>query len=185
MKVNIKKILKEEIIKETAERGDSLLNNGIILVTDNTKYVLYNYSEEQVIAYSSMIHLKTGYYMGNGIAAEQGYGPVIYDIMMMNIFPNEIRCDDSITPAGIAMFDFYYNRRPDVIKTPMPQNTITDLLRYDDEALLYSYRQESKPWFKSLKIASNEVIKQNQLNIHEILIDGENYFNNRYGDYFN
>ena len=129
MKLNhIKKILKEEIIKEVAQSGDSLINNNIILVTNNVKYVLYNYIQEQVIAYADVVHLKTGYYMSNGVAAEKGYGPILYDIMMMNIFPYEIRCDDDITPAAITIWDYYYNKRTDVIKTPMPQDAMNMII---------------------------------------------------------
>lgn len=172
----IRKILAESVLTE------QLVN--IILVKENNKYVLYNVVDNTIYGYGKISESNSGYVIINDVAAKKGYGYIVHDIIMMDNFPKDIMADDTLTSAEIGIWEYYFNNRNDVNKSRVPDSSIGKLKLYDEDGLLYSYRQEPKQWFKDLLNVSKKNIYENGLDVGEIIILGENYFNERYGEQF-
>lgn len=183
--MNLNNIITETILREIAVSGDNLVDNYVILVKQGDKYVLYNYAYQQIVAYASTKTLTSGYIMIDNVAADKGYGPIIHDIVLMDVFPKEVRCDEELTEASVKIWQYYYSKRLDVKKNRMPESLIsTQLTKYGEESLLYSYSLSPTTWFNNLKVKSDILIEKYNLNKLDILVNGEYFFNEKYGEYF-
>ena len=50
-------------------------------------------------------------------SAERGYGPLMYDIALSNVYPERLKCDNvAVSPSAQNIWYYYFNKRPDVNK---------------------------------------------------------------------
>lgn len=84
--------------------------------------------------------------------AGEGWGPFLYDVIMELAGERGITMDrDILTPAAFKVWDFYLNKRNDVVKIPLTDCFIGDRL------LMYTkgYREGASPLhFKYVKLST-------------------------------
>lgn len=157
-----------------------MLNDKIILLTYRNGYVLFDYIEDIIYSYA-WIRTNDEYVVVNMIAAEHGYGPLMHDIIMMDNFPNSVRCDNDLSLEEIAVWKFYFYKRNDIEKDKILSSKLLRILdTYDEESLLYSYKQEPKKWFLDLIKKSKYIIFNKKIDVQEIISDGECFFEEKY-----
>lgn len=79
-----------------------------------------------------------------GVAADSGYGPLLYDAMMMSLYPRPLmpsRAD--IRKEALSVWKYYYNSRSDVKKTELEQ---------DDPGHQFYFKEDDEPHFEDLDV---------------------------------
>lgn len=97
----------------------------------------------------------------NGVRAEHGYGPMLYDIAMEMLYligGAGLMPDRSpVSKDAQAVWKRYYEDRSDVDKNPLPQDMFVDdehrLVRNRPEYIRYYYSKRGAPLLNSLKAA--------------------------------
>ena len=144
--------------------------NNIIVVREMTKQeikiVLYDYVTKSIHGYMWATNYKGEYYIVERISADKGWGPFLYDTVML-MLDKPIHPSTSLTTDSFNVINNYLHNRPDVIKTLYPgklytsldyNNRITNEEKYY-KVLNYTYtihnterRQQKMAWYnESLK----------------------------------
>jgi len=119
------------------------LNRDFILIpiikTNYRDIILYNKIENLIYGTITISKTKNGFQVG-GVAAEKGYGPLLYDAAMTNVYPMGLRpsSDGDIRGEAMNIWDYYYTKRDDVIKKSITKDKVEfnfNILGWDDEFL--------------------------------------------------
>ena len=86
MKNLIRKILNEVRLDPTKLNSEM----GLFINPYGNSFTLYNPIEDKVYAYISINEIESGNYSVGGVAAEYGYGPLIYELVMSYIYPHAL-----------------------------------------------------------------------------------------------
>ena len=207
-------ILEKAITPMQARKRDLALHVGL---TDQRRmYVLYNPTELYTILQrtknnddrflidfsSSIIGVVAVYPAKKGrhwsaasisyAAAEKGYGPLMYDIVMAS--EGGLMADrGSVKPAAKKVWQYYKDSRPDVIAKPLDdiqdpktEPTIDDAQVYsggEDNPLNYAYFTKKKPNITQLKSNSANAMKQLrklEFSVDDLFDIAAEYFDSRY-----
>jgi hypothetical protein len=123
-----------KILGESRIVPDDLKESNIFLFIKGMDYVLYSPKMDKVFATISLSRLKSGNYFVSGVAAEYGYGPIIYEIAMSNIYPNGLlpTRDGDIRQGSINVWNKFL-KREDIKK---------EFLKPDDKDFSEEYDEE-------------------------------------------
>ena len=124
-------------------------------------------------------------------AAERGYGPLMYDIVMAE--EGGLMADrGSVKPAAKKVWQYYNNSRADVIAKPLDDKfapktepKIDDAYVYPDGAensLNYAYFATRKPNITGLRKNHTDAMKKlaNNFNVVNLIDAASHYFGSRY-----
>lgn len=121
----IRETIEEAILSEAAINiSDVLKNPNIGLITTKTKYVvqldLYDFSKERMLGTTECVHVSENIFEQTGVAAEKGYGPLMYELAMMTIYDNGLTLtrNGDIRDAAFDVWKKFYTRS-DVGKFPI------------------------------------------------------------------
>jgi hypothetical protein len=80
--------------------------------------ILYNFNDNRILGYISMAKLSSNsdVYRVDRIASEKNYGPDMYDLAMMSVYPDGVRPSWTIKPAALNIWKYYNEQRTDVNK---------------------------------------------------------------------
>lgn len=153
----------DEDIDEAAKSVPEAISEKLAAYTSNSFIILYNpqtavnnnkkNKQNYVISFQNAI---VGYvrfepnddcdnntYEVKNSAALSGYGPLIYDLVLSQIYPNYLIADrNSISNKALKVWDFYLNNRPDVNK-----QLLSSIIDYNPDNSFCSLPAEA--WNKS------------------------------------
>lgn len=108
-----------------------------------------------------------------GVKADHGYGPMLYDIAMEIIYliggAGLMPDRDTVSDAARAVWAKYYNRK-DINKKPLPKNWFEDeeiFLRNRPNSLRYYYSKRGAPLLKDLK--AKGLVQSGRFNLIDIM----------------
>lgn len=180
------------LIKESAKSLNDL--DQIVLLENSTtksiKLILYNYVTEDILAYidaSKMVG--QDFWQIERISAEKGFGPLMYEILMMKVYPFGVKPSHVIKPKALNIWSYFLSNRSDVEKEQLKSNNKyfslgykheTDLeFKNDPESLniinTVFYLQPNQA-YNDLIVKSNNIIKEQQINRFKLFKKALDYF---------
>lgn len=105
-----------------ARKEMNSLNTDVGLFIFEDSLTLYNPKIDKVIAYIGLSQDSDGTYYFPSVAAEKGYGPMIYELAMMFVGENGLMVSRDGDIRGEALdvwIKFYNSDRKDIIKTTL------------------------------------------------------------------
>lgn len=115
MKNIIKRLLletsKNKVLKEIrVNPSDINPNLGLFIIDDN--FTLYDPKENKIYGHIGVTKLKSGNYYVGGVAAEYGYGPLMYELVMSYIYPKGLlpNRDGDIRGGAINIWNRFLKR---------------------------------------------------------------------------
>ncbi len=203
----MKKYIKlfEEFITEKAVPFDELVNSeneiGLsiyIKSSNNIKhsyFTLFDFTNSKVLAFLYMrsLNAEGSIYEIENVAAEKNYGPDIYDLALMQIFPKGIKPDIIIKPQALNVWKYYYEKRSDIHKIQLKSDNPDYVNRYevdihsgykdDPEALKLIntvYYKNPDQYLKILLEKGREYMSKYKVNEKNMKDIGMRYFNDTY-----
>jgi hypothetical protein len=196
MLTNIKEytqLLLEKLITEKAISISDINNSNFILIKEQTtkevKLVLYNIEEQSVYGYIYATKADKTTFQVEKSAAKKGYGPLMYDCLMMSINPLALKPSYLIKQGAQTLWK-YYLTRSDVKSEVIDFNDIVYSNEYkedqDDINTLTNkdvldvinrryYIKPTRDYFNLIQI-SDSLIKEFKLNKRELFKQGLDYF---------
>lgn len=199
----LRKIIREAIesvvLNEAAVPMSEILKNPSIGLIDGSSRTqvqldLYDFSANRVLGTIGASHVADNIFHVTGVAAEKGYGPLMYEFAMMSIFDNGLTPTRNADIRGSAweIWKQFYNRG-DVGKFPIPENSRA----YSDEFDPGYYEGEAEGEeiigntaftispsneFKNLIERTPILMKIKKADKDEIRRKGGDYFSYKYAD---
>jgi len=190
-----------ELITELAISLETLLdinNKSIALVMQELKhkkykYSIYDFENSKVLGFMEIAE-DDGIMQVSKVASEKGYGPLLYDISMMNIYPNGLSPDrSSITSGALNLWKYYYENRRDIIKKEIKPGDPAymesykmgeDLTIHTNPEILkllntIYYLKPTTTYYKYTSL-SNQIINDKNASPNYILNKGQTYFWKKY-----
>lgn len=183
MKNLIRKILKE------VRLDPSKLRSEMGLFVKGNNFTLYNPIEDKVYGHIGVTKLDSGNYYVSGVAAEYGYGPLMYELVMTYIYPKGLlpTRDGDVRGGAINIWNRFL-RRDDVKKKSLTKKDSDFSWEvYEDFGndpdfkfvqTIYYYNGINDVLNKLLK--SGEQYLSNGLNIDVVDEMGDEYWLSRY-----
>jgi hypothetical protein len=197
----MKKIFKfDEFVNERAVPMDDLVKGDTALLVSTKKVfglphinmVLQN-PDKAIIGFVEMeklAHDDKAFKIERS-AAEKDYGPDIYDMALMTVYPEGVRPSWEIKPAAQKVWKYYLENRPDVKKVEIKEDSSEYIDHYEkdkeseeehDPATLKMintiYYLEPSEDYKKLVDIGEEIMKKEKINVAEA---GTKYFYKKYG----
>jgi hypothetical protein len=176
--MDIKQILLERLrgLTEAAKTVSDLPESAGLYLPESNFLILYDKQSNHLYGMINIFKSKKYYYVG-AVAAEQGYGPLMYELAMAYISPNALMADrDSHTSASAENIWKYMMGRNDVEKIPIPKGDEEYAKQYEGiPHLQTAFIYKNKGEFNALRGKA----KENPLNRKEMGI-----LKDRADDYF-
>lgn len=100
------------LIKKTKKRG-----------LETVAVILFDFDDNKVMGMARAEKYSTDdVYISHRVLGIEKHGPLMLELMMSTICPFGIIPNRTINPGGIAMFTFFEQKRPDVIKTELSKD---------------------------------------------------------------
>ena len=173
------------IIKKTKKRG-----------LETVVVILFDFDDNKVMGMARAEKYSTDdVFISHRVLGIEKHGPLMLELMMSTISPIGIIPNRTINPGGISMFTFFEQKRPDVIKTELPQKHYWYATEYahnikeeglKEPAVLKmlnkSYKlEEPLPKYKILVDRGETLMKKYNLHPNTIIDRAENDFKEIYG----
>ena len=124
--VSIKQAISQKLAAYT-DRGAIILYNPEAAANNIKNNIEQDYAVEDIISFEGAIvgyvnteqsdSCGTNTYEVKSSAALSGYGPLVYDMALSNIYPNYLISDrNAVSSKAQKVWDYYLNNRPDVNK---------------------------------------------------------------------
>lgn len=157
----IKKLIREALT-EAAVEVEMLDKTTFIIHKDDDLCKFALMIDGEVIAYCFSIHVENSdCYSINNIVADKNYGPTMYELTMMALYPSGICPDVSYGTTDKAMN--IWNRfmeRNDIEKSPIPEEALKDFeLEEVTEINKTMFRKEPSSYFNSIVKKSDEFLE--------------------------
>lgn len=178
------------IFSEVRKDPSEVNTNEMGLFIYGNGYTLYNPIEDKVYATMEINKLNSGNYSVGGVAAEYGYGVLIYELVMTHIYPKALMPtrDGDVREGAINIWQRFLNTRPDVKKIKMTQ---------DDEDYSWEVHDDfgddgfefvqTKYYYNGLEDILNKLIvrakkydEDNIISFEEVKTKGEDYWLEKY-----
>jgi hypothetical protein len=191
----IKETLEEVILSEAAVSiTDVLSNPNIGLTINNTGSVfqldLYDFSKRRMLGTIGCSHVVDNVFQITGVAAEKGYGPLMYEFAMMTIYDNGLtptRSGDLRGTAWEVWVKFY--KRSDIGKFQIKKGS----LAYSGEYVPGDFGKEAVVGNTAFTLAPNGgyenliertpvLMKIRNTSKEEIRRQGGDFFSYKYAD---
>lgn len=125
MKTLIKKLLNESLLGEAAVSINQLPKDVALFVqviNDGYDLVLYSKMNDRIYGTISSNSMGKGIQDIGGVAADKGYGPLMYELLMSVIYPRVLMPsrDGDIRGEAFHVWEVFYTKRNDVVKNTLP-----------------------------------------------------------------
>ena len=195
----IRETLEGAVLNEAAVHISEILRNPNIGLIDSSSRTqlqldLYDFYANRVLGTIGASHVADNIFHVTGVAAEKGYGPLMYEFAMMSIYDNVLTPTRSADIRGNAweVWKKFYNRN-DVNKFPIPENSRAysdefDPGYYEDEAEgeevigNTAFTMPPSDEFKGLIERTPILMKIKKANKEDIRSRGGDYFSYKYAD---
>jgi len=181
-----------DILKPETQQG--------LLITqkaDNIKLILlYDFDDKKILAYAQLRKWsdKDNFWQIDSTAAEKDYGPDLYDLIMMSVYPEPVRPSSTIKPDAQNVWRFYDEKRSDVKKTRITEDDDDYEDAFEDDSHsgekddpiilnLVNTKFSLRPTSALTNLIKNgeEFLKTYNITKSKIFASGKKYFWKRYG----
>jgi hypothetical protein len=166
-------IIKERISEQFEKLSEGKVSIGDIpssvkIVKDGNSYLLYDFENEQLLG-NIEISKSGDNWEVSGVASYPGFGPMMYEIAMMDIYPSGLMPDrnGNTTDLAYGVWEKFYHRK-DVRKKENPD--WLNIFRDNEKnflANLVFYLQPSSE-FKSLEFVKPMIINTIRITIFKL-----------------
>lgn len=191
----IRETIEKAIISEAAVTiSDILVNPNIGLVTtkvgNGVQLDLYDFLKRRVLGTIECVHVADNVFHVTGVAAEPGYGPLMYESGMMTIYDNGLAPTRSGDVRGTAweIWRKFYGR-DDVGKFPIPENSRAYSEEYPEDDYEEDYVIGNTAFtlapsggYENLIERTPILMKIHKISKEEIREQGGNFFSYKYAD---
>jgi hypothetical protein len=181
--LNIKKILRERLeeISEAAKNISHLPETAGLFIPTENYLVLYDAKFNEIYGIISLWKSTKSdmkYYSVGAVAAESGFGPLMYELGMSHVFPNGITPDrdSSLTPSAEKIYIQMANRG-DIKKEPIKAGDADYASQYHEDYLQQAYFFNDKTTYNKLKAIGDTFAPK--INMEKLLNKAENYFDKK------
>jgi len=157
------------------------------------KLLLINPINSDILGYITATKCTEDFWQIDRSAAEKGYGPLMYDLLLMTFYPKGIKPSQLIKPKALGLWQKYMIERGDVIKLPVDSTspyyadyyqTEENGSKYTDENVLkvirtLFYKMPTEE-YKKLRQNSEETISKMNINSGVYFKKALDYFWNLY-----
>jgi hypothetical protein len=189
----IRKIIKENFLIGEAKKEISELENDFSLFITKKgvilNFIIYNIKDSKVEALLSMYkNNNMENYSVSAVAAEKGFGPLIYEIAMTYIYPLGIMPsrDGDVREGAFNIYEKFFDRK-DVEKQSIPETSpdfSEDIANDFSEEEIYFHILQTIYKFSFGKEKLNNLLKNakkfDQNQIKSIIEQSKNFFENKY-----
>lgn len=193
----------ENFLDENAISADDVAGrNSIGLVRydspvgiKETALILYDFDDKKVLGFSEIGRFPDEPIEITRTAAEKGYGPMMYDFILMTMYPVGILPDrDSISEPALNIWKFYYKNRSDVKKDTLKPGSPGYVKNYsvphqeersqkDPEKLKVlntTYYMAPSDQYKNLLHRGEELLAKNKMRKNGIYRAASDFFDSKY-----
>lgn len=121
----IQETIEEAILSESAVNISEVLKNphiGLITtkINDVFQLNLYDFHKDRILGTTECAHVAENIFEQTAVAAEKGYGPIMYELSMMTIYDNGLTLtrNGDIRDSAFNVWKKFYNRS-DIGKFPI------------------------------------------------------------------
>jgi hypothetical protein len=187
MKSLIKKLLRENLMNEIAINGNDLPSN-VGLVNDISTLILFDFNTNKIIGIINAYDLTSDLYYIGSVAAEKGYGPLMYELAMTFVPSHNIISDrESVTDSALNIYKGMVKRGL-LVKTLKPDDEFYhyfDDMTPEDNLILNSiFHYEDKSTFDKLMANGNRYLdkmKNKDEFVEELGLDSFDFFSDKLG----
>lgn len=187
-------------ILESAIQIDQVLDQPeIVLVRlvsrNEIKLCLFNTITQDILGYITANKSSSNIWQIDRTAAEKGYGPLMYDILLQELNPDGLKPSNKIKPQALTVWNYYYSNRSDVtkhtLKTDSPSyseyyhnsDDAQEPKKKDEETLKIIntvFFKKPTPEFIHFITESERLIKQKGISKSKVLKNALSYFELKY-----
>ena len=189
----IRKIIKENFLIGEAKKEISELENDFALFITKkgviVNFIIYNIKDSKIEALLSMYkNNNMENYSVSAVAAEKGFGALMYEIAMTYIYPLGIMPsrDGDVRGGAFNIYQKFFDRK-DVKKISIPETSpdfSEDIANDFSEKEIYYHILQTIYKFSFRKEKLNNLLKNakkfDENQIKEIIKQSENFFENKY-----
>lgn len=188
----IRKVLKESVISEGAKTFlDVPPFAGIVtqqVSTSLTDVSLFDFSTKRCIGNISLVKISDRAYSINTAGANEGFGPLMYEMAMMQVYPAAI-CSDrggNTTTEALAIWKKFYDVRGDVKKQVLKKGEpeYKDRFEQDDNNYIVNclYSRPRSTWFNKATERGEKLRAETKIPDDKIFNVCANFFHNKYAN---
>lgn len=94
---------------------------------------LYDFDDDVVLGYfMGMRYSSDDFYEVHNVFGQKNFGPLMYDLAMMSAHPHSLKPDIYIKPAALNIWKYYLEKRQDVTKSKLPEDSTSFVSRYQE-----------------------------------------------------
>ena len=188
-----KRVENSELVEQN-QLGLILHNGG--RVTKETTLTLYDFKNKKVFGFIEAIKKKGEIPEIAKSAAEKGYGPSMYDFILMTFEEGLVPDRESVSEAALNIWRHFVNNRPDVDKETLDKENpsyINSYVKHEDDdkdpahadeeglkILNTIYKLNPSKEYTDLIERGNELMREHSTNSNNINKAGNLYFTKKY-----
>lgn len=126
----INKFVNYKLLLEKIDPIQELTNDIGLIIHDTirnnfkTRYLtIYNFQNNEILAHiEANKYPQDDFYEVQRVYAQKGWGWVVYDFILMSLYPNPLIPNNVIKQEALNIWQHYYETRTDIIKQIIPEN---------------------------------------------------------------
>lgn len=184
---SLRKLIRE-VIEEGANGFMSVSQNtGLVIEHGNKRIVLslFDFSKKECIGTITLKNISDRAWYVDTVAAEYGFGPLMYEIAMMAVYPAGICVGGPTNDKAFSIFDKFSSLRGDVRKVKInPGDSEYNVSYESDEKKHYLsnliFMRTKSIWFDKLLLRGEMLLKKTSIKNSDINDLSKKYFLDKY-----
>ena len=188
---SLRKLIREVIEEGAAGFMSVNQNTGLVIEHGNKRIVLslFDFSKKECIGTITLKNISDRAWYIDTVAAEYGFGPLMYELAMMAVYPAGICVGGPTNEKAFSIFDKFSTLRGDIRKVKInPGDSDYNVSYQSDEKKDYLsnliFMRTKSIWFDKLVLRGQMLMKQHSISKEEINDISQDYFMDKYRSNF-
>lgn len=190
--MDIRKIIREtifDVLSEEALNFNSFGPNvGLVINLPSSEQIwlnFFDFSTMQCVGVITLRNIEKDNWAVTTVAAEKGFGPLMYKAGMMAVYPGKVSADKFGRPsnAAIEIWNKFFINSGEAKKEPIAKDSIS-YKDYGDEdlniILNQLYSRPTSAWFNKMLARGESFLKTKSMNPESVRKICSDYFMGRY-----
>jgi hypothetical protein len=187
----LRKLIRE-ILEEAAAGFMSVgANTGLVITKKTNKLIfnLFDFSKKECVGSITMTKVSDRAYFVETVAAESGFGPLMYEIAMMAVYPAGICVGGPTNDKAFSVFNKFATSRNEIKKIILrPGDSEYSEIYQNNETKHYLsniiFMRTKSIWFEKLLLRGQMLMNKTSMNDAEINNICQEYFLDKYRSNF-
>lgn len=186
----IREILEQAVLSEMAKDFFELDPNvGLVILKPSSDQIwlnLFNFKTQECVGIITVRRISDRAWSVTTVAASDGFGPLLYKIAMMAVYPSGI-CSDRIASSseeGVNVWRKFYKMPSEVKRHEIKPGDIEYKKFPDDEekefVLNQLYSRPMSTWFRKILLRGEKMLSEYKIDAKTVSDICRNYFMKRY-----